>query len=132
MNFHLFVIILLIGNGCGGKKISMEYAMEYASLNIYTYHIISYYIMPYLVMSSPGDGYCTEAFDDWLQDDPTWTHCYMQEQHTNITWFEARDNCTAKGGSLIVIYDEAIMNAVEKNAFPVPTWLGIINNNPKG
>ena len=88
--------------------------------------------MPYLVMSSPGHGYCTEAFDDWLQDDPTWTHCYMQEQHTNITWFEARDNCTAKGGSLIVIYDEAIMNAVEKNAFPVPTWLGIINNNPKG
>ena len=86
----------------------------------------------HVVISSPSDGYCTDDFENWMEDDPTWTHCYKQERHDNITWFEARDNCTNKGGNLILIKNEAIMEAIIEHALPVPTWLGMINNNPKG
>jgi len=55
----------------------------------------------HLVTHITSAGYCPDGFDDWKEDNPTWTHCYIQERHTNITWFEARDNCTSKGGSLL-------------------------------
>ena len=97
------------------------------------YHsIVCSFIISPLGLSSPGDGNCTDGFENWMEVDPTWTHCYKQEQYANITWFDARDNCTSKGGSLIVIKNETLMNAVLDNIIPVPTWLGMINNDPKG
>ena len=89
-------------------------------------------MISHLAKSSPSDGYCTGAFEDWIENDPTWTLCYMQERHEKITWHEARDNCTSKGGSLIVIKNETLTNAVIDNTIPVPTWLGMINNNSTG
>ena len=64
----------------------------------------------------------------------SWTYCYKQEHHNNVTWADARDNCRIKGKSdLIVIHDDSLMNAITNaNIIPVPTWLGLINNNPKG
>ena len=85
-----------------------------------------------LGLSSRGDGNCTDGFENWMEVDPTWTHCYKQEQYANITWHDARENCTIKGGSLIVIKNETLMNAVIDNTIPVPTWLGMTNENPKG
>ena len=87
----------------------------------------------YLVLSSPSNGACPDDFEDWMKDeDPTWTYCYKQEQHLDITWADASTNCTNKGGSLIIIHNDATMRAMLANSIPVPSWLGMTNNNPPG
>ena len=85
-----------------------------------------------LVLSNPTDGYCTDKFEDWMADDPTWPYCYKQFGNESINWTAAKDDCADKGGSLIVIHNDAVMNAIANNAIPVPSWLGMTNNNPEG
>ena len=86
-----------------------------------------------LVLSNPSDGYCTDNYTDWRADDPTWPYCYKQFTQENIPWANANDSCVVnEGGSLIVIHNEAVQNAMVNNAIPVPSWLGMTNNNPKG
>ena len=82
-------------------------------------------------MSNPSDGKCPDEFEDWMDGDPTWPYCYKQFNQSNIPWVNANDSCSVnKGGSLIVIHNDAVMNAMTQNAIPVPSWLGMINNNP--
>ena len=84
-------------------------------------------------MSNPSDGKCTDEFEDWMDADPTWPYCYKQFTQENIPWANANDSCLVnKGGSLIIIYNEAVMSAMVSNSIPVPSWLGMINKNPKG
>ena len=84
-------------------------------------------------MSNPSDGKCTDEFEDWMDADPTWPYCYKQFTQENIPWANANDSCLVnKGGSLIIIYNDAVMSAMVANSIPVPSWLGMINKNPKG
>ena len=91
-------------------------------------------MISYLVLSSPSNGYCTDEFEDWMKDeDPNWPYCYKQFTQDNIPWVNANDSCIGnKGGSLIIIHNDAVMNAMLAHIIPVPSWLGMINNNPKG
>ena len=97
--------------------------------------VINLFVLFHLVLSSPSDRICPDGFYDWMHDEnSTWDYCYMQEHHDDITWVQAKENCTNKGGSLIVIHDGSLMDAiaVAPNLIPVPSWLGMTNNKPTG